>query len=144
MLLLDWCAHLGDHEDFQQPGIQQKREALSIFREIWSEANSPLRRMYSSWEELERNVDVKSDRTTGRKTKFYPCPYCGARQSIVKPLNGIFPYQKCESCERPFYIKSDLTVRKLSKEEVAEIPGGWIQIVEDFAKRRVAVVFGLE
>jgi hypothetical protein len=100
--------------------------------------------MYSSWEELERNVEVKSDGTTSRKNKLHPCPYCGARQSIVKPLNGIFPYQKCESCERPFYIKNNLTVRKLSKEEVAEIPGGWIQIVEDFVKRRVAVVFGLE
>jgi hypothetical protein len=136
---------LSDHDDCQKFGIQEKKEALSIFREMWSESNSPLHRMYSSWEELERNVDVKSETAAhSQKHKIHPCPFCGVKQSIVKPLNGVFPYQKCGSCGLSFYIHKDLTVRKLSKEETAEIPGGWIQIVEDFAKKKVAVVFRVE
>jgi hypothetical protein len=136
---------LGDRDPNQGFRKQEKKEAMRIFKEIWSEPNSSLHRMYSSLEELERNVDVKSEtEIVCQKHKFHPCPYCGAKQSIVKPLNGIFPYQKCESCKLLFYIQKDLTVRKISKEEIAEIPGAWIQIVEDFARKKVSVVFRME
>ena len=123
----------------------ERKEALSIFRELWSIGNSPLHRMYSSWEELERNIEVKSDTATAmEKHKIRSCPYCGAKQAITKPLDGIFPYLNCESCKRPFFIENNLFVRKLTEEEEIEIPEAWIRIVEDLAKKKVAVVLRFE
>ena len=123
----------------------ERKEALSIFRELWSTGNSPLHRMYSSWDELERNIKVKSDTATAmKKHKIRSCPYCGAKQAITKPLDGIFPYLNCESCKRPFFIENNLFVRKLTEEEEIEIPEAWIRIVEDLAKKKVAVVLRFE
>jgi hypothetical protein len=139
------CLILGDPLDCPACGKHEKKEALSIFRELWSEGNPSLRRMYSSWEELERHIELKSAVSDGRKKqKGQPCPYCGAVQEVSKPLNGVFPYRNCEVCNKPFYINNDLSLRKLTQEEKAEIPGAWIQVVEDLAKKKVAVVFRLE
>ena len=122
-----------------------RKEAMSIFRELWSIGNSPLHRMYSSWEELERNIEVKSDTaTTMKKHKIRSCPYCGVKQAISKPLDGIFPYLNCELCKRPFFIENNLSVRKLTEEEELEIPEAWIRIVEDLTKKKVAVVLRFE
>jgi len=122
-----------------------RREALSIFRELWSEGNSPLHRMYSSWEELESSVEVESTATFDVETyKIQPCPYCGVKQKISRPLGGIFSYLNCESCKRSFFVQSDFRVRRLTDEEKADIPDALIQIVEDLAKKKVAVVLRLE
>jgi len=122
-----------------------RREALSIFRELWYEGNSPLHRMYSSWDELESNIEVKSEiATCAGKHAIQPCPYCGAKQRISTPLEGIFPYVNCESCKRSFFVQSDFKLRKLTEEENANIPGALIQIVEDLAKKKVAVVLRIE
>ena len=110
---------------------------------MWSEGDSSLRRMYSSWEELERSVEIASERTASKEKHKVPCPDCGARQDVRKPINRVFPYQKCKSCKQPFYVNDDLTVRKLTAEEKREIPGPWIDIVEDLNRKRVAVVFRL-
>ena len=124
---------------------QKRKEAMSIFRELWSAGNSPLHRMYSSWEELERNIEVKSDdEATVKKPKIRSCPHCGVKQAITKPLDGIFPYLNCELCKRPFFIENNLSVRKLTEEEELEIPEAWIRIVEDLAKKKVAVVLRFE
>jgi len=123
----------------------ERKEALSIFRELWFTGNSPLHRMYSSWEELERNIEVKSDTATDvKKQKIRSCPYCGAKQTVTMPLDGIFPYLNCESCKRPFFIQNNLFIRKLTEEEETEIPEAWIRIVEDLTKKRVAVVLKFE
>ena len=123
----------------------KRKEALSIFRELWSTGNSPLHRMYSSWDELERNIEVKSDTETDmKKHKIRSCPYCGVKQIITMPLDGIFPYLNCESCKRPFFVQSNLFVRKLTEEEEREIPEAWIRIVEDLTKKKVAVVLKFE
>jgi hypothetical protein len=135
---------MGDQNDCPACGREERKEALSIFKELWSEGNSALHRMYSSWDELERNVELKSDEETENLHVLHPCPYCGVRQRIAKPLNGVFPYQNCESCHRPFFIHNDLTIRKLSEGEKSEIPGAWIQVVDDLAKKKIAVVFKLE
>ena len=101
--------------------------------------------MYSSWDELERNIDVKSDTaTTIKKQKIRSCPYCGAKQTISKPFDGVFPYLNCESCNHSFFVQNNLFVRKLTEEEEREIPGSWVQIVEDLAKKKVAVVLKFE
>jgi len=101
--------------------------------------------MYSSWEELERNIEVKSDTaTTFKKHKIRSCPYCGAKQAISKPLDGIFPYLNCESCKHPFFVENNLSVRKLTEEEDREVPDAWIRIVEDLTKKKVAVVLKFE
>ena len=98
--------------------------------------------MYSSWEELERSVEIASEGTAKEKHRV-PCPDCGAKQDITKRINGVFPYQKCNSCKQPFFVNDDLTVRKLTAEEKQEIPKPWIDIVEDLNKKKVAVVFRL-
>jgi len=136
---------VGDQNDCPDCKQSERKDALSIFRELWSIGNSPLHRMYSSWDELERNIKVKSDTATAmKKHKIRSCPYCGAKQAITKPLDGIFPYLNCESCKRPFFIENNLFVRKLTEEEEREIPEAWIRIVEDLAKKKVAVVLRFE
>jgi len=124
--------------------VNEKKELLNMLRELWQEGNSPLRRIYSSWEELEANVEIKTG-NANRKEKYVlqPCPNCGAKQKITKPLEDFFPYQRCASCNHAFYVNKDLTVRKLSEEE-KDLPQAWVQILEDINKKRLAVVFRLE
>jgi len=124
---------------------RERKEVLSIFRELWSMGNSPLHRMYSSWEDLESNIDVKSDEAVrSEKVKIKSCPYCGAKQTITKPLDGIFPYSNCKVCKRTFYIQNNFSVRKLTEEEKLETPESWIRIVEDLTKKKAAVILKLE
>ena len=115
-----------------------------MLREIWLNGDIGLRRIYSSWEELEANLEIKSETTSQDKQAINPCPTCGAKQKIIMPFEGIFPYQTCKSCKNPFYFNKDLPVRKLSKEEERELPEAWIQVVEDMHRKKVAVVFGFE
>ena len=65
---------------------------------------------------------------TGKEAKFkvHPCPICGVKQEVTTPLEGFFPFQNCNSCKNAFYVKKDLTVRKLTEEEKREIPKAWI------------------
>ena len=130
------CSKRGKHE---------RKELLNMLREMWRKAGSPLHRIYSSWEELEANVEITSETTSSKKKRtVQPCPHCGEEQTITKPIEGIFPYQNCKSCKDPFYVNKALTVRTLTEEENREIPKAWIQIVEDLANKKVAVVFRLE
>jgi hypothetical protein len=135
---------MGDPGDCPMSSEQEKKIILSMLREMWLNGDSPLRRIYSSWEELESNLEIKSETTSQERHPIQPCPNCGAKQNIVMPFEGIFPFQTCRSCKQPFHINNDLTVRKLSKEEKRELPEAWIQVVEDMNKKKVAVVFGLE
>ena len=125
--------------------MNEKKELLNMLREMWQKGDSPLHRIYSSWEELEQNVDIKTDRTT-RKEKYtiQPCPNCGVKQRITKPLEEFFPYQNCKSCEQAFYVNKDLTVRQLTTGEKEDMPAAWVQIVEDLSKKKLAIVFSLE
>ncbi len=133
---------MGDRDDCPKCGKHEKKEVLSIFKEMWRKLDSPLHRIYSSWEELEQHVELE----TGKETKYKvcPCPICGVKQEVTKPLEGFFPFQNCDSCKNTFYVNKDLTVRKLTDEEKREIPNAWIQIVEDLNKKKCAVVFKLE
>ena len=125
--------------------MNEKKELLNMLREMWQKGDSPLHRIYSSWEELEQHVDVKTERTTKKEEyTIQPCPNCGVKQRITKPLEQIFPYQNCKSCEQAFYINKDFTVRKLTGEEKEYMPAAWVQIVEDLNKKKLAIVFRLE
>jgi ribosomal protein L37AE/L43A len=130
-------------DDCPTCGKREKKEALSLLREMWLDGNPALRRIYSSWEQLEANVAVTSQMASGKR-KVQPCPNCGAKQTITQFIAGVFPYQNCKACKRPFYVNADLTVRKLADEEAREIPGAWFQVVEDLSNKKVAVVFKLE
>ena len=124
--------------------MNEKKELLNMLREMWQKSNSPLRRIYSSLEELEANVEIKTEKTTHEeKIKLQPCPNCGAKQKITKTLEDFFPYQNCTLCKQPFYVNRDLTVRKLTAEE-KDIPQAWVQIVEDINKKKMAIAFRLE
>jgi predicted RNA-binding Zn-ribbon protein involved in translation (DUF1610 family) len=125
--------------------VNEKKELLNMLREMWQKGDSPLHRIYSSWEELEQHVDIKTDRKA-RKEKYtiQPCPNCGIKQRITKPLEEFFPYQNCKSCEQAFYVNKDLTVRQLTAEEKEDMPAAWVQIVEDLSKKKLAIVFRLE
>jgi hypothetical protein len=133
---------MGDLDDCPRCGKQEKREVLSIFREMWRKANSPLHRMYSSWEELEQHVEVEINKEA--KVKVHPCPICNVKQRVTTPLEGFFPFQNCSTCKNAFYVNKDLSVRKLTEEEKREIPEAWIQIVEGLSKKKCAIVFKLE
>jgi hypothetical protein len=122
--------------------VNEKKELLNMLREIWQKGNSPLRRIYSSWEELEANVKIQTEQTT-QKHKAQPCPNCGAKQEISNPLENFFPYQKCTACNQAFHVNKDLTVRKLTGEE-KDTPEAWVQVVEDINKKKLAVTFKLE
>jgi hypothetical protein len=135
---------VGELGDYPKYAKQEKKIILSMLREMWLKGDTGLRRIYSSWEELEANLEIRSETTSQEEHTIKPCPNCGAKQKIVMAFEGIFPYQTCKSCKHPFFVNKDLTVRKLSKEEEQELPGAWIQVVEDMNKNKVAVVFGLE
>jgi hypothetical protein len=136
---------MGDPVDCPKCGKREKKEVLSMLKEMWLKGDSPLHRIYSSWEELEANVKITSETTRSKgKRAIQPCPNCGTKQNIAKPMEGIFPYQNCKSCKHPFYVNKDLTVRKLTADESRDIPRSWFQIVEDLSKNRVAVIFRLE
>jgi len=125
--------------------VNERKELLNMLREMWRKGDSPLHRIYSSWEELERHLDIRTERTT-RKEKYavQPCPNCGVKQRITKPLEGLFPYQNCKSCKHAFYVNKDLTIRKLTEEEKEDMPAAWVKIVEDLSKKKLAIVFRLE
>ncbi len=133
---------MGDLDDCPKCGKHEKREVLSVFREMWRKPDSPLHRIYSSWEELEQHVEIETDKEA--KFKIHSCPICGVKQEVTTPLEGFFPFQKCVSCKNAFYVNKDLTVRKLTAEETREIPKAWIQIVEDLNRKKCAIVFKLE
>ena len=122
--------------------MNEKKELLNMLREMWQKGDSPLHRIYSSWEELEQHVDVKTEKN--EKYTIQPCPNCGVKQRITKPLEEFFPYQTCKSCEQAFYVNTDLTVRKLTEEEKEAMPAAWVQIVEDLSRKKLAIVFKLE
>jgi endogenous inhibitor of DNA gyrase (YacG/DUF329 family) len=133
---------MGDLDDCPKCGKLEKREVLSIFRKMWRKPDSPLHRIYSSWEELEQHVDIETG--TEANFKVQPCPNCGEKQKVAKPFEGFFPFQNCDSCKNAFHVNKDLTVRKLTEDEKRETPNAWIQIVEDLNKKKCAVVFKLE
>jgi hypothetical protein len=135
---------MGDPVDCPKHAKQEKKIILSMLREMWLNGDIGLRRIYSSWEELEANLEIKSETTSQNIQTINSCPTCGVKQKIIMPFEGIFPYQTCKSCKNPFYVNKDLTARKLSKEEERELPEAWIQVVEDMHRKKVAVVFGLE
>jgi hypothetical protein len=139
-----WCIEMGDPGDCPSHTKQDKAMILHMLREMWLNGDSSLRRIYSSWEELERNLEIKTETENQEKQNTKSCPNCGVKQKVTLPFDGVFPYQTCESCKHPFYVNRDLSVRKLSEEEKRELPGAWIQIVEDMNKQKVAVIFRLE
>ena len=122
--------------------MNEKKELLNMLREMWQKGDSPLHRIYSSWEELEQHVEIEAGKNV--KFKIQPCPYCGVKQKVTQPLEGFFPFQKCDSCKNTFYVNKDLTGRKLTDEEKRELPNAWINIVEDLNKKKCAIVFKLE
>ena len=112
---------------------------------MWRKGDSPLRRIYPSWEELEANVDILVNAPKPKPTQVYrSCPNCGVTQKITKPLDDLFPYENCQSCKRPFHINNDLTVRKITEEEKDDMPAEWVRIHEDLDKKKLAIVFRLE
>lgn len=136
---------MGDLSACSKCGAHEKREVLSIFREMWRKPDSPLHRIYSSWEELEQHVEIATeDANEKRKFAVHPCPNCGVRQKITEPLEGFFPYQNCMACEQAYYVNKDLTVRELTEGEKREIPKSWIQIVDDLSKKKCSIIFKLE
>ena len=126
--------------------MSERKELLNMLRAMWRQGDLPLRRIYPSLEELEANVDIMVDREKRRGKGRYsiqPCPNCGVKQKITKPVN-LFPYHNCRSCKHPFHVNNDLTVRKLTEEEKENMPEDWVRILEDLNKKKLAIVFKLE
>ena len=114
---------MGDPGGCPSQAKHDKTMILHMLREMWLNGDTSLHRIYSSWEELEVNLEIKIEIANQEKHKIMPCPSFGAKQKINLALEGIFPYQTCQSCHHPFYVNKDLTVRKLSEEEKRELPG---------------------
>ena len=124
--------------------LNEKKELLDILKVLWRRGDSPLRRIYPSWEELVANLDIMDEAKSKRVFLFRSCPYCGLTQKITKPLDELFPYATCHSCERPFRVNNDLTVRELTDIEEEEMPAEWVRVLEDLSKKKMAIVFKLE
>ncbi|MCW4004790.1 MAG: hypothetical protein NWE95_12860 [Candidatus Bathyarchaeota archaeon] len=125
--------------------MSERKELLNMLRVMWRKGDSPLRRIYSSWEELESNTEImlyknEPKEVSARKS----CPYCGALQKIVKPIDELFPYGDCESCKQTFHINNNLSVRKLTEEEKENMPAEWVRILEDLKNKKLAIVFKLD
>ncbi len=125
--------------------MSERKELLNMLRGMWRQGDLPLRRIYPSLEELEANVEITLDRQR-RKERYAirPCPYCGVKQKITKPSEYLFPYHSCRSCKHPFHVNKDLTVRRLTEEEMENMPEDWVRILEDLDKKKLAIVFKLE
>ena len=108
---------MGDPGGCPSQAKHDKTMILNMLREMWLNGDTSLHRIYSSWEQLEANLEIKIEPANQEKHKVMPCPTCGAKQKINLALEGIFQYQTCQSCHHPFYVNKDLTVRKLSEEE---------------------------
>ncbi len=125
--------------------MNEKKELLAMLREMWQMGDSPLHRIYSSWEELEQHVDVRAEKkVTPEKHVLHPCPYCGKKQIVAATGAGFFPYQNCLSCGKAFHVNKDLTLRKVTADEKENMTTSWVQIIEDIKKRKMAIVFKLE
>ena len=125
--------------------LNEKKELLSILKVLWRKGDSPLRRIYPSWEELVANLEINTGEAKSKRLFLYrSCPYCGLTQKIVKPVDELFPYASCHSCERPFRVNDDLTVRELTENEKEEMPAEWVRVLEDLDKKKMAIVFKLE
>ena len=125
--------------------MNDKKELLAMLREMWQMGDSPLHRIYSSWEELEQLVDVRAEKKAGQeKHVLHPCPYCGKKQIVAASIAGFFPYQNCMSCNEVFYVNKDLTIRRVAADERENMAASWVQIVEDLKKKKMAIVFRLE
>ncbi len=124
--------------------LNEKKELLDILKVLWRRGDSPLRRIYPSWEELVANLDIMDEAKSKRVFLFRSCPYCGLTQKITKPLDELFPYATCHSCERPFRVNNDLTVRELTDIEEEEMPAEWVRVLEDLSKKKMAIVFKIE
>ena len=123
--------------------MNEKKELLNMLREMWQKEDSPLHRIYASWDELEANLEIKTDTTTPHQTAVHPCPNCGAKQTITTPLEDFFPYQQCTECKQTFHVNKNLTIRKLTPEE-KETPSAWFQIFEDINKKKLAIIFRID
>jgi hypothetical protein len=125
--------------------LNEKKELLNMLRIMWRKGDSPLRRIYPSWEELEANLEIIIDEEKRKKVFLYrSCPYCGITQKIAKPLDVLYPYANCQSCRRSFRINDDLTVRELTDDEEEEMPAEWVRVRTDLRKKKMAIVFKLE
>jgi hypothetical protein len=125
--------------------LSERKEILNILRFMWRNGDSSLRRIYPSWEDLETNLEIiiGGQRKTV-SSKIRSCPHCGVKQKITRPLENLFPYETCQSCKRPFHVNYDLNIRKLTEEEKDNMPIEWVRILEDFDKKKLAIVFRLE
>jgi hypothetical protein len=124
--------------------IDEKKEILNIFRHMWQNTNSPLHRIYTSWEELESHVEIKEEKSEKSEFTIQLCPYCEVKQQIKRSTRGLFPYQTCDFCNRAFFIDKDYTLRALSSEEKESMPKSWIQIIDGLEKKKLSIVFKLE
>jgi len=125
--------------------LSEKKELLNMLRVMWRKGDSPLRRIYPSWEDLETNLEITVDEQRARKVSTTKsCPYCGVTQKIAKPLDELFPYEKCQSCMLPFHVNSDLAVRRLTDDEKEDMPAEWVRILDDLNKKKLAIIFRLE
>jgi hypothetical protein len=125
--------------------LNERKELLNILRMMWRKGDLPLRRIYPSWEELEANVEITTEKKKRKNPyRIQPCPICGVKQKITKPLENLFPYHNCRSCNHPFHVNKDLTVRKLTEEEREEMPADWVRILEDLSKKNLAIIFKIE
>ena len=124
--------------------MNEKKKLLNMLKELWQNSDSPLRRIYASWDELEANLEIKTEKTT-RKEKYalQPCPYCGAKQKVANPLEGFFSFQSCKACKQTFHVNKNLTARRLTNEE-KDMPTAWFQIFEDISKKKLAISFRIE
>ena len=124
--------------------MNEKKKLLNMLKEMWQNGDSPLRRIYASWDELEANVEIKTEKAT-RKEKYalQPCPYCGAKQKVAKPLEDFFPFQSCKACKLTFHVNKSLAARRLTSEE-KDMPTAWFQVFEDISKKKLAIAFRIE
>jgi len=110
--------------------INEKKELLNIFKEMWQKSNSPLHRIYASWEDLVNHVEVeeekteekeekKDDKKEKKSKKFRVHLISYPRDEEDKAYGVVFPAKTKSRRVASFYINKNLFEEARDKKLVA-------------------------
>jgi len=81
--------------------VKEKDRILSVLKEMWLKGDSPLHRIYSSWEELKKNVIVKEESRSQLESVESP-EEVSKSQGIMEKGTGGLPSKGFKEVVYPF------------------------------------------
>lgn len=101
--------------------MEEKESVLSIFREMWLKRDSPLHRIYSSWEELKKNIRVERENRPNFTSVIFEFPEEDIESHVIKEEGtGGLPSEDFKEIVYPF-DKYEITVKLTPNNEFIAI-----------------------